>query len=210
MHSARACGAEPPAPAVQVNDVEMTNGVCHEAPPAAVGPRQMIDRTEYVRLLEQALHSLGFLAAAQALERESARALTLPHALARARHGLARARPRVLARARHALVHASPACTGLASRWLVWRCRCFLLRLLLTQAASSCVCSGARLPSSSPDDACRWGHDRCACPAACSLCLAHRGWHACMPCACSSARGPRNAPSSMLQACSVKGVRPMP
>jgi hypothetical protein len=80
MRSARACGAEPPAPAVQVNDVEMTNGVCHEAPPAAVGPRQMIDRTEYVRLLEQALHSLGFLAAAQALERESVRACALPRA----------------------------------------------------------------------------------------------------------------------------------
>ena len=56
---------------LQVNDVDMTNGVCHEAAPAAVGPRAMIDRTEYVRLLEQALHSLGFLAAAQALERES-------------------------------------------------------------------------------------------------------------------------------------------
>ena len=58
----------------QAADTEMTNGVCHEALPAALGPRQMIDRTEYVRLLEQALHSLGFLAAAQLLERESARA----------------------------------------------------------------------------------------------------------------------------------------
>ena len=58
----------------QAADTEMTNGVCHEAPAVAVGPRQMINRTEYVRLLEQALHSLGYLAAAQLLERESARA----------------------------------------------------------------------------------------------------------------------------------------
>ncbi|KAK9832688.1 hypothetical protein WJX81_000101 [Elliptochloris bilobata] len=55
----------------QAADVEMTNGVCHDALPAVVGPRGLIDRGEYVRLLEQALASLGYLASAQLLERES-------------------------------------------------------------------------------------------------------------------------------------------
>lgn len=51
----------------------MVNGVCHDAAPAMLGPHRLINRSEYVRLLEQALHSLGYLASAQILERESVR-----------------------------------------------------------------------------------------------------------------------------------------
>ena len=38
-----------------------------------VGPSRMVDRAEYVRLLQQALRGLGFGGSADALERESVR-----------------------------------------------------------------------------------------------------------------------------------------
>ena len=50
----------------------MSNGVHHETP-EFLGPRQLINRHEYIRLLEQSLHRLGFSEAAQILERESVR-----------------------------------------------------------------------------------------------------------------------------------------
>lgn len=50
----------------------MSNGVHHETP-EFLGPRQLINRHEYIRLLEQSLHRLGFSEAAQLLERESVR-----------------------------------------------------------------------------------------------------------------------------------------
>ena len=56
----------------------MVNGVCHDAAPAMLGPHRLINRSEYVRLLEQALHSLGYLASAQILERESVRGRCQP------------------------------------------------------------------------------------------------------------------------------------
>lgn len=42
-----------------------------------LGARQLINRGEYVRLLEQALHRLGFGDAARCLERDSVRARSL-------------------------------------------------------------------------------------------------------------------------------------
>lgn len=48
----------------------MSNGVHHEVP-EFLGPKRMINRQEYIRLLEQSLHRLGFAAAAQQLERDS-------------------------------------------------------------------------------------------------------------------------------------------
>ena len=63
----------------------MVNGVCHDAAPAMLGPHRLINRSEYVRLLEQALHSLGYLASAQILERESVCAVLCRLCLARVR-----------------------------------------------------------------------------------------------------------------------------
>ncbi|CAK0785253.1 hypothetical protein CVIRNUC_008459 [Coccomyxa viridis] len=48
----------------------MSNGVHHETP-EFLGPRQLINRHEYIRLLEQSLHRLGFSEAAQRLEQDS-------------------------------------------------------------------------------------------------------------------------------------------
>ena len=48
----------------------MSNGVHHEVP-EFLGPKRMINRQEYIRLMEQSLHRLGFTAAAQQLERDS-------------------------------------------------------------------------------------------------------------------------------------------
>lgn len=42
-----------------------------------VGPSRMVDRTEYVRLLQQSLRGLGFGGAADALERESVRSWSM-------------------------------------------------------------------------------------------------------------------------------------
>ena len=57
----------------------MSNGVHHETP-EFLGPRQLINRHEYIRLLEQSLHRLGFSEAAQRLEQDSVSAfLTSPH-----------------------------------------------------------------------------------------------------------------------------------
>ena len=50
----------------------MSNGVHHETP-EFLGPRQLINRHEYIRLLEQSLHRLGFSEAANLLERDSVR-----------------------------------------------------------------------------------------------------------------------------------------
>ena len=52
----------------------MSNGVHHETP-EFLGPRQLINRHEYIRLLEQSLHRLGFSEAAQRLEQDSVSAL---------------------------------------------------------------------------------------------------------------------------------------
>ena len=68
----------------------MSNGVHHQngglgedgaaassaqrgAPPEFLGPRQLINRHEYIRLLQQSLHRLGFSEAAHRLERDSVR-----------------------------------------------------------------------------------------------------------------------------------------
>lgn len=48
----------------------MSNGVHHEVP-EFLGPKRMINRQEYIRLMEQSLHRLGFTVAAQQLERDS-------------------------------------------------------------------------------------------------------------------------------------------
>lgn len=50
-----------------------SNGVHHETP-EFLGPRQLINRHEYIRLLEQSLHRLGFAEAAHQLEQDSVRA----------------------------------------------------------------------------------------------------------------------------------------
>ena len=50
----------------------MSNGVHLEAA-EFLGPRQLINRHEYIRLLEQSLHRLGFSEAANLLERDSVR-----------------------------------------------------------------------------------------------------------------------------------------
>lgn len=50
----------------------MSNGVHHEVP-EFLGPRHLINRTEYIRLLEQSLRNLGFSAAAAQLEKDSVR-----------------------------------------------------------------------------------------------------------------------------------------
>ena len=42
-----------------------------DAKPTRVGPKQMIDRREYIQVLQQALRRLGFQAVAERLERES-------------------------------------------------------------------------------------------------------------------------------------------
>ena len=55
----------------------MSNGVHHETMDF-LGPRQLINRHEYIRLLQQSLHRLGFSEAANLLERDSVRHLTDP------------------------------------------------------------------------------------------------------------------------------------
>ena len=47
----------------------------HHETPEFLGPRQLINRHEYIRLLEQSLHRLGFSEAANLLERDSVRFL---------------------------------------------------------------------------------------------------------------------------------------
>ncbi len=42
--------------------------------PDFVGPSRMLNRHEFIRLLEQALHQLGYASAAQQLEQQSVRA----------------------------------------------------------------------------------------------------------------------------------------
>ena len=69
--------------------VGMSNGVHHQnggledgaaassavrGAPEFLGPRQLINRHEYIRLLQQSLHRLGFSEAAHRLERDSVRA----------------------------------------------------------------------------------------------------------------------------------------
>ena len=53
----------------------MSNGLHHEVP-EFLGPKRMINRQEYIRLMEQSLHRLGFTAAAQQLERDSVQRLS--------------------------------------------------------------------------------------------------------------------------------------
>ncbi|EIE21969.1 WD40 repeat-like protein [Coccomyxa subellipsoidea C-169] len=57
-------------PQLMQESAAMSNGVHHEVP-EFLGSKRMINRQEYIRLMEQSLHRLGFSAAAQQLERDS-------------------------------------------------------------------------------------------------------------------------------------------
>lgn len=61
-----------------------TNGAAHA--PSTVGAKRMIDRQEYIRLMQQALHRLGFHAVAQQLEAQSVRQVAQPSTSGHSRH----------------------------------------------------------------------------------------------------------------------------
>ena len=84
----------PPSPAMS-NGVHHANGsaadeaasmdglaaASGQLQPEFLGARQLINRCEYIRLLEQALQRLGFGEAARCLERDSVRSMFLPRGL---------------------------------------------------------------------------------------------------------------------------------